>query len=88
MYETSEYNLPVQAVVEALDELTPEFRVDVSMHVHTHDDVRSSRLTESMLDAVGNISCQTYLCLHPHIAGTGLLLQAFQQLQSLFTVSG
>ena len=58
------------------------------MYVHTHNDFRSSKLTESMLDAVGNVSSQSHLRLHVDIGRCGPLLQLFQQAEALFTVLG
>ena len=74
LHKTGEDDLSVQAIVQTLDELTPEPRIDVGMHVHTHDDLRTGKLAESVLDAVGNVCGQTYLGLHPYFRGTGLFL--------------
>ena len=56
------------------------------MYVHTHDDVGSTGLSEGVLDAVGNVGGQSDLCLHADITCTGLLLQLFQQPQSMLAV--
>ena len=53
------------------------------MNVHTHDNLRTGKLTESMLDAVGDVGCQTYLRLYFHIRSTGQLLEPLQQLQTI-----
>ena len=86
LHEAGEHYLTVQSVVQTLQELAPELGIDIGMHVHAHDDFRTSELTEGMLDAVGDVRRQAHLCLHVRVAGTGALLQAFQQLQSVLAV--
>ena len=85
LYETRQDNLTVQTIIEALDKLTPESGIDVGMNVHTHDNLRTGKLTEGMLDAVGDVGCQTHLCLYFHIRCTGQLLEPLQQLQTILT---
>ena len=82
--ETHEDNLAVQAVIQALDELTPEPWVDIGMNVHTHDNLGAGKLAEGVLDAVGDVSSQANLSLHLYIAGAGSLLQFLKQSKSLF----
>ena len=57
-------DLAIQSVVQALYKLTPEPWVDIRMHVHTHHDLRATKLAESVLYAVGYIRSQSHLRLH------------------------
>ena len=86
LYESHEHNLAVQAIVETLYEVAPELSVLVGVDMHAHDDLRAGRLAESVLDAVGDVGGQSYLRHQPYLRGTGLLLQLFQEMQSLFSV--
>ena len=54
------------------------------MNVHTHDNLGTAKLTEGMLDAVGDVRSQANLSLHLYLAGAGRLLQFLKQSQSLF----
>ena len=74
LYETGKDNLTVQTVVETLNEFTPEAGVDISMNVHTHNNLRTGKLPEGMLDAVGNVCGEAHLCLDLDIGSTGGLL--------------
>ena len=56
------------------------------MDVHTHDDLGTAELAEGMLDAIGDVGGQTYLCLHLYFSSRGLLLQLLQQTESCFTM--
>ena len=74
LYETGKDNLTVQTVVETLNEFSPEAGVDIGMNVHTHNNLRTGKLPEGMLDAVGNIRGEAHLCLYLDIGSTGGLL--------------
>ena len=49
--ETRKHDLTVQTIVKALDEFSPETRVGIGMDVHTHDNLGTGKLAESVLDA-------------------------------------
>ena len=57
LHEAGEEYLTVETVVETLYELSLETRVGVGMYVHTHDDFRTTKLPEGMLDAIGDVCC-------------------------------
>ena len=84
LYETREDNLTIQAVIETLDKVSPELWTDIRMHVHTHHNLRTSKLPEGVFDAVGDVGCQSYLCLHLHIGSSSLLLKTLKKLKTLF----
>jgi hypothetical protein len=65
--ESHEQNLAVQAIVETLYELTPELCAYFRMNVHTHHHLRATTLAEGVLDAVGDIRCQSDLRLYLHL---------------------
>ena len=88
LYEAREHNLPVQAIVETLDEVAPELGVLVGMDVHAHDDLGAVEFAEGMLDTVGNVGGQSHLRLQFHFRCRGLPFQLLKQLQSLFAVDG
>ena len=56
------------------------------MDVHAHDNLRTAEFAEGMLDAVGNVGGQSYLCLHLQVGSRGALLQSLQQSESLFAM--
>ena len=58
------------------------------MYVHTHDDLRTTKLPEGMLDAIGDVCCQTYLGLYPDVGSACLSLQLFEQLDALDAILG
>ena len=86
LHKTDEDNLSVQAVIETLDEITPEFGITLRMDVHTHDDLGTAGLAEGVLDAISDIGGQTNLCQHLYLSSGGLLLQLLQQTEPCFTM--
>ena len=56
------------------------------MHVHAYEYLRSLKLLEGMLDAVGYVGGYAHLSLHLHVCRCGMAHQMFQQLLSLFLV--
>ena len=85
LHEACQDDLTVQTVIQALDEVAPEPGVGIGMDVHAHDDLRTAKLPEGMLDAIGNVGRQSHLGQESDIRGTGLLLQCLQQPQPLLT---
>ena len=58
------------------------------MYVHAHDDFRTTKLPEGMLDAIGDVCRQTYLGLYPDVGSACLSLQLFEQLDALDAILG
>ncbi len=73
-------DLAAQSIEQTLMELSPKLRRNLRMHVHADDDLGTLELVEGMLDAIGDVGCNSNLGLRHHIGGCGKLTAMFQQL--------
>ena len=67
LVEARHDNLAVESVEETLVEVSPELVGLVGVHVHAYEYLRSLKLLEGMLDAVGYVGGYAHLSLHLHV---------------------